>query len=143
VVEELRAAGFTAERQTLEVERSGDGTTSMSHVSDDASSGVGMVAMTHGEEGGAHGLVGLSVTLPADLLPGPLPDGDDGPSTSTGGTPGSGPTHSGPTVEAEAADGAGPAFAPELEEAGVRFESEGGVSLRAGTDATIVVYTEH
>jgi hypothetical protein len=131
VVADLIAAGFTAERQPLEVIETDGGSLSSVHVTDEHG-GDGVVALAHGRQGGgAHGIVGLTVSVPEGVSP-PPPDV---------------PEHGGVVVEADPAEalpsggGVGPAEA-DLLDVGVRFEDDGGVSLRRGTDASIIVQTE-
>ncbi len=133
VVADLIAAGFDAERQLLPVITVDTDGRTLTHEVESDRSGAGVVAITHArEDGGAHGIVGLSVSLPEDVRP-PAPPGA--------------PEHGGATIETEAADArTGPGGVAVVEDglvdAGVRFEDDGGVSLRTGTDATIIVYTE-
>ncbi|HMJ77999.1 MAG TPA: hypothetical protein VK507_18600, partial [Iamia sp.] len=134
VVADLREAGFTAERRALEVIRpvDGQGAGVVFAPAGEETADV-VVGFGHSQDGGAHGLVGLSVSLPAGTeLPAP---------------PAGAPDHGGAEVEAEpvpsASSGGGVAVVEDdLTDSGVRFEDDGGVSLRSGTDATIVVYTE-
>ena len=134
VVADLIAAGFDAERQLLPVITVDTDGRTLTHEVESDRSGAGVVAITHGgEDGGAHGLVGLSVSLPEDA---------DLPAPPTGA-----PEHGGATIETEAADArTGPGGVAVVEDdlvaAGVRFEDDGGVSIRTGTAATIIVYTE-
>jgi hypothetical protein len=130
VVAELVAAGFAAERQTLEVvHREGSEVTEYSvyDVSDpDAPAVVGVGSVG---EGGDRGLVGLSVQLPE------------------GAVPAGAPVSGGRVVETDEVPAvAGPGGVATVEDgllgAGVRFEADGGISVRAGADVTIVVSTE-
>jgi hypothetical protein len=125
VVAQLREAGFPAERQPLPVVRT-DGGMTVVHEAPEAESGAGVVGFVHGDDGdgGAHGLVGLSVTLPSDLAPDGPPEVDTDP------------------VPAQATEDGIAVVEDDLLGAGVRFEPDGGVSLRRGADVTIVVHTE-
>jgi len=130
VVADLRDAGFDAERRTLEVLRTDDGNRVAVGLGDDAPDGArGAVSVGGGGEGGAHGLVGLSVTLPDDVAP-PSAPGESGRTLEID------------PVDAQTSDGGVLVVEDDLLGAGIRFEPDGGVSLRAGTDATIVVATE-
>ncbi|HEV7722420.1 MAG TPA: hypothetical protein VGO60_14100 [Iamia sp.] len=128
VVADLIAAGFDAERQTLEV-ITVDGDDVLVGTEDDAAVGArGFVTIGAGE-GGERGLVGLSVTLPEDVAPS------------------SAPAEAGRIIETDpvpfqAGAGGLSVVDEDLLDAGVRFEDDGGVSIRTGTDATIVVSTE-
>lgn len=140
VVADLRDAGFRAEHRPFRVERSGDsvmigegidgdeveGSVVVSDAEDIGPSVAGVVGDGSGE-GGEHGVVGLSVSLPEGALP-PVDDQAMAEAVA-GGQAGSGSAGNGP------ADAA-------LEEAGIRFEADGGVSFRQGVDVTIVVQTE-
>lgn len=134
VVAELRAAGFAAERRPLQVTSTDDGVSVMSQITDDGETGAGVVAFARrGEDSGAYGVVSLTVSLPEGVAP-PAPTEPRGGGASE-------------TIDADPAEaGARPVAVPVVEDdlldAGVRFEADGGVSLRAGTDVSIVVQTE-
>ena len=91
VVAQLRDAGFTAERQTLDVVRTEDGDGFSVSVEDSADS-AGIIAMAVGGEGGEHGVVGLTVALPEGTELAPPPEGADVPGAQAGGSPTGEPT---------------------------------------------------
>ena len=134
VVAQLRDAGFTAERQTLDVVRTEDGDGFSVSVEDSADS-AGIIAMAVGSEGGEHGVVGLTVAVPEGTELAPPPEGGEVPGAQAGGSPTGEPTSMAIASRGSLADDS-------LLAEGIRFEADGGVSLRAGTDVTIVVATE-
>jgi hypothetical protein len=135
VVDQLRQAGINARLGTLDVKRDGDKVTVTNKPGDG-----GEVASTFATtKVGDDGLVGLSVALPKGVTPPAQVDTDDGPRTSVGGADGDGPS----TVRhGDPSGGNDATFDHQLEDLGIRFSTDGTVSIRNGSAKTVVVRVE-
>jgi hypothetical protein len=141
VLDELHAAGFDAQLDTMHVTRTTgpDGQETVS-LDDPAAAGSAGTTTFMSVQAGDLGLLGLSVSLPDSAGEAPIVD-DGGPTTDVGGaTEAQGEVGPATEVGGSADAGALDEIDAWYEDHGVRFEDDGSVSVRNGADLTIVVF---